>query len=313
MEKTNICRTAIAIALQATKLIGAPHSFSPNTTLNEYFDINPEAHKSQTAIPNLMYYCIGRGGHRVYTDADGEAVFDPVEHSATDTGLYRPVPFVLRPLNNDLTVDERMNYRLRRLEEHDGQHYYAYYLKVLPRPTMDAEIVQETVVDGVATAVPFIFTRDNLFPTPPEISPVGTVVATAQSIRTSVRVEIDFNEWDTNEYYNVCRILKGTSQHALISEIGLVSGVDIDVSADVNGSQVSIREVAGAQLNVIISMPIIVSSANRGFTHAFELGEGEPLLVNGRTPSTRYSDSVKPSVVDGFIPGATAKPITSNP
>lgn len=305
MEKSNVCRTALAVALQSSKLIGKPMEFPANSTLNELFNINPEAHNGQTTLPNLMYYCIGRGGHRAFTDPDGEVVLDPIPHSTRDTGLYRPVPFVLRPINNDLTVDERNNYRLRRMETHNGQQYYAYYLKKLELPTNGVELLIETVVDGVATATPFQYSRDDLSPTPPELSPTGTIVAAAQSVRASIRIEVDFNEWDTNEYYNVCRILKGTDQHAMISEIGLVSGIDIDVSADVNGSQVSIREVAGAQINVFISIPIIVASANRGFMHAFDLGEGEPLLVSGKTPSTRYSAEHQPTNVAAMIAGAT--------
>ena len=306
MEKINTCRTTLGIMLQAAKLLGRPHSFPKYTTLNERFDIHADAHQDLTEVPNLGYYCIGIGGHRMIIDDKQIPVDDPVSHETTNTGLFKPMPFVLRQLNDDLPATQRVKYALRRKETYNGTEYWAYYLKRLAKINEAPEVIHDNTKDGVTTSKPFDFTNEDLYPTPSDLPPVGVVVASADIIRISAKVEIDFSEQDVLEYLNVCKIMYGSEKYAVISEIGICSGVDKTISADgESNSTIAFKEAIGVQVNVFISTYIPISKHNRGFYHEFELGEGEPLLVKGETRSTRYSADVKPSETSRLIPGTT--------
>lgn len=303
MEKNHICRTAIGIMVQASKLLGRPYVYLKYTTLNEKFDILPEAHLDLTQAPDIKYWAIGVGGHRVHVDDTGTPVFDPVSHETTNTGPYKGLPFVLRQLNDDLLPDMRRNYALRRKEEHNGIEYWAYYLKRLPDVPVAPDIIHDNTKDGVTVSRVFKYTNDDLHPIPPDLPNDGVVVSSADVIRIASTVTLDFNEWDVTEFYKVNQILRGSTSGAMLSEILICSGVDKDVMVESGGSQVQFKEAVGVQVITFISTPIILSSANRGFYHEFELGEGEPLLSKGETMSTRYSLETTPSTEAATLSG----------
>lgn len=304
MEKINICRTAIGIAVQAAKLLGRPYEYKKYTTLNERFDVNPEAHLDLTEAPNVGYYAIGRGGHRVHVDDTDTPVMDPVSHETTNTGPFKPVPFVLREINNDLTQTERAEYALRRKETHNGIDYWAYYLKRLPNVPVPADIVHDNTKEGVTTSRVFMYTNDDLYPTPSDLPATGVVVSSADIIRISAKVEVDFSEKDVEEFYRVNKILYGSEQRSIISELMICSGVDKDLSVEGAGGQMmNFKEAIGVQVVTFVTTYIHLGSANRGFYHEFELGEGEPLLTKGETRSTRYSLDVMPSAEAATLAG----------
>lgn len=304
MEKLNICRTAIGISVQASKLLGRPYEYLKYTTLNELYDINPEAHLDITTPPDIKYWAIGRGAHRIHIDDSNTPVIDPIAHETTNTGPYKGVPFVLRRLNDDLNADDRAKYALRRKETHNGEEYWAYYLKRLPNNPEVPEVIHDNTKDGVTTSRPFKYTNDDLHPIPSDLPSVGVVVASADIIRISSRVLIEFNEWDVTEFFKVNKILYGSEQRSLISEILICSGVDRDVQVpSQSGSNVQFKEAIGVQVITFVSTFINVATANRGFHHEFELGEGEPLLTKGETRSTRYSLDVAPSAEAATLAG----------
>ena len=304
MEKTNICRTALGIAIQASKLLGRPYQYLKYTTLNEYYDILPDAHLDITTIPDLKYWAIGRGGHKTHLDNSDTPVFDPINHETTNTGPFKGVPFILRQLNDDLTAEQRANYALRRKENHNGIDYWAYYLKRLPVVNEPPEIIHDNTVDEITTSRTFQYTNDDLHPTPPTLPNQGVVVSSADIIRISSVVQVSFNEWDIREYMKVCKILYGSEQQSLISEILICSGVDRDVRVPTTGdASVPFREAIGVQVMTFVSIVILVANTNKQWVHEFELGEGEPLLTKGGVNTTRYSEAVKPSANAGTLAG----------
>lgn len=303
MEKNHITRTAIGIMVQAAKLLGRPYTYLKYTTLNEKYNILPEAHFDLTEAPDIKYWAIGRGGHRVHVDDTNTPVFDPVSHETTNTGPFQGVPFVLRQLNDDLLPDDRKNYALRRKETHNGIEYWAYYLKRLPELPVAPDIIHDNTRDGVTVSRMFKYTNDDLHPTPSDLPNDGVVISSADIIRISSKVTLDFNEWDVTEFYKVNKILYGNSARSMLSEILICSGVDKEIMVESGGSQVRFKEAVGVQVITFISAPTIISSANRGFYHEFELGEGEPLLTKGETRSTRYSLDVQPSTESATLSG----------
>lgn len=304
MEKINICRTAIGIAVQAAKLLGRPYEFIRYTTLNERYDINASAHLDIKTTPDVKYWAIGRGGHRIHIDDEEVAIPDTVSHETTNTGPFKGIPFVLRQLNDDLTTEERKNYALRRKETHNGIEYWAYYLKRLRVNPVTPEVIHDNTKDGVTTSRPFMYTNDDLFPTPSDLPAEGVIVSSADIIRISSQIEVSFNEFDVAEYYKVNKIIHGSEQRSLISEILICSGVDKEMAIETVGSQsTQMNEAIGVQVVCFITTYIHVASSNRGFKHTFELGEGEPLLTKGETRSTRYSLEVQPSAEHATLAG----------
>ena len=313
MEKNITCRTALGLAVQASKLLNIPYRYLKYTTLNEYFDINPEAHLNESQTPNLRYYSIGRGGHRMIMDKEGVQVPDLVEHETTNTGPYKPVPFVLRQLNDDLVLEDRKKYALRRKETHNGIEYWAYYLKRLDYQTTPPEILWDNTLDGVTTTRSFLYSDEDLRPRPAELPATGVTVSSADIIRISSRISINFDERDAKEFYNVSEILYGNSLSAVISEIMLCTGLDHEVTVPSGlGSDILFNEVIGCQVSAFVSTYLPISSLNGGVVYDCDLGAGEPLLTNNKSIMTRYSAENLPSVSSadlvGTIYDATNRP-----
>jgi hypothetical protein len=63
-----------------------------------------------------------------------------------------------------------------------------------------------------------------------------------------MQVPFELNEYDVNEITSAIDIIYGESGFAIISEIGLVSGLDKTIDIDVNGTSTQAKEVINAQL-----------------------------------------------------------------
>lgn len=304
MEQINTTRTITGIKLQASKLLGRPHDIDKYSTLNERFDINASQNADLTEQPNVGYYCIGLGAHRQHIDDKMIPIYLPVSHEASNTCLFKPMPFVLRQLNDDLSPELRKRYALRRKETYNGTEYWAYYLKRLPRSNEAPELIHDNTKDGVTTSKPFHFTNEDLYPQPSTLPREGVVVSSADILRVSSKVELDFNEQDVTEYINVHRIMHGSARYAVISEIGICSGVDRDMNVEgEKNSTITMKEALGVQIVTFITTFYDIASSNRGFYHEFELGSGEPLLTKGETRSTRYNPDIKPTDIPAVLPG----------
>src|SRR5690606_15519488 len=133
---------------------------------------------------------------------------------------------ILRELDNDLSVTEREKYALRRMETHNGRNYWAYYLKRLNLNGVSQQLQHTTVQDGVATTVPYIPTSANLNPTAPANYSPDVVSTEGNFLSTSAIITINFTEGDIAELVEVARIMYDNEYMAVISEIGLCSGVD---------------------------------------------------------------------------------------
>lgn len=297
MEKMTTCRTAIGIAIQASKLLGRPYKYLKYTTLNEYYDINPEAHLDLTTAPDVKYFAIGRGGHKqTFIDKDNTPIMTTVNHETTNTGPFKGIPFVLRRINDDLTAEERQRYALRRQETHDGVKYWAYYLKRTSNGTEAPQVLHDNTKDGVTTTKYFQYTNDDLHPTPSDLPSVGTIVNSADVIRVSSRVDIVFDAFDTREYYKVNKILFGHEGAGIISEIMICAGVDQQTTVDSgDNNKIAFMEAVGVQVVTFVTLYNQPGYNNVGIHLQFDLWGGEPLLTKGETRGTRYSPDVKPS------------------
>lgn len=274
-----ITRTIFGSRLQTAMLLGLPYTQIANTTLNEKFGIQSGVVPDNQAVPRVRYFAIGNGGHRNLVGGDGQPYTSPVQHSASDAALYKHLPFLLREPTSDLTTIERQRYALRKQIVVGGENYIAYYLKRLDLTGVVPEMKHNTVTDGVTTSVPFVPTGANLNPVAPTIPSTGVTSTNGDYLSASAMLNLNFTAEDVAELINVAEIMYDNALYAVISEIGLVAGVDKVVSTPaVGGGTFNYSEVVGAQITTHITAHYNVGFANQGFDFGIELGATEPLI-----------------------------------
>ena len=67
-----------------------------------------------------------------------------INHLPTNMDLYEPIPFRCVPIENDLTPEERANYRLREIRLINGSNYCLYWLKLITYDPDTVSILQKT-------------------------------------------------------------------------------------------------------------------------------------------------------------------------
>lgn len=274
-----ITRSVYGAYLQTSLLMKLPFVMIPNTTLNEKFNIQSGIAPQAGELPSLKYFCIGNAGHRHVTGADGIPYTTPVNHRASDAALFNHLPFVLREINNDLGPAQRQNYALRKEESINGKLYYAYYLKRLNLANVENVMQRTTVVNGLSSTLPFTPSSSNLNPTQPELPSTGVMPTTGDYLSTTAVVDVLFDSNDVTELINVARILYDNDLMAVISEIGLCTGVDRVVSANgPGGTTFNFNEAVAVQIASFITSFYSMSFTNNGFDFQIELGATEPLI-----------------------------------
>jgi len=272
-------RTVYGAYLQTVQLLGLPVVIKDNSTLNEKFSIHNNEVLGLNDVPTVKYIGIGNGGHRMVVGADNISRPEPVLHTPENAALYNQLPFVLRLPTNDLTAAERLNYRLRRVETYNGTTYVAYYLKVLDLTTTAPQLELRTLDAGVVTSSEYVPTVSDLNPTPPAVSPGNTLTTTGDYIAATAKLPFTMTPDDITEFLEVCNIIYGDPNYAMISEIALCSGFDKGLPGDFNGSTVNYTDAISVQVTNFITAFFSASFSNNGIGVTFDIGSAEPLLV----------------------------------
>lgn len=273
-----ITRTIYGTLLETAQLMGLPYQQVTNTTLNEKFNIFPEMRPDNNAVPRARYFCIGMGGHRAMTGAEGKTFISPIQHRPEDAALFDHLPFLLREPDQDLSMIERAAYGLRKQITVRGTEYIAYYLKRLDLTETAPSMKINTTTDGTVATTPFVPTSANLNPIAPEIENTGVITATGQYLSASAMVKLDFSAADVAELVNVAQILYDNELYAIISEIGIVAGEDKTVTVSTPNGNMNYKEVVSAIIVAHISTNYAVGFLNRGFDFTLEMGATEPLI-----------------------------------
>lgn len=277
-----IRRTIYGSYLQTIERLGLPFTLVPNTTLNERLAIQESILPPMGEIPSMRYLGIGNLGHLTVQADDGSDETIPLPHRPTDAGFFGQVPFVLREVGNDLTAEQRLNYRLRRIETHNGQQYVAYYLRAIDMTGVTPQLQTIEVIDGVMTVAPFTPTTDNLNPPRPEIPNTGVILGSNKSEMASAILNINLGPEDIREILNAHEIRTGSTRSPIISELGLVSGVDRDVLGSTGtGGSFTYQEVVCAQVNVFISTFHAIGYSSDGLRITLDVGGVEPTMAEG--------------------------------
>lgn len=279
----NFRRTALGGLSQTCAMMGLPLPRIANTTLNEKLSIQANATLGVNETPRAKYMCIGIGGHQGTVGADGILLIGSAQHRPTDNSLFRMMPFVMRPLANDLTSTERQRYALRRIENHKGLDYAVYYLRRLDLTNVVPKLQKINITNGVTTTTDYTPTSGDLSPTPPALNTGGANTVTGEFIAAVARVTVNFDTLDATEILNAAMVLFDSEEYAIISEMGFVSGVDRSVTVtDPNGALVYDECINAQIVTHIATLQKLVANRN-GFESVFDVGATEP-MYNLTTP-----------------------------
>jgi len=275
----NITRTIYGSTLQTYLFVGKPVRYIDNTRLNERFDIEKDTLPTTNQLPKMGYFAIGNGGHRAIVGENNITINNPVIHQATDASCFNPLPFVLVEPSADLAPADRANYALRKQVVIQGKTYIAYYLRRIANiPNLvDMEL---RVVDGESVvSEPFVPTQDNLFPTPPDLSPDNINVLSGKYATASLKLLLGFSRTEIDHLRNVAKIMYGSELYAIISEIAMVSAVDYPVQVTVpGGGNFTFNEVIGAQIVAHVNVYYQMVYNNDELNIAIDAGAQEPLF-----------------------------------
>lgn len=271
-------RTVYSALLQSATYADLPLEILANSTLNQKFGIHENVMLSENDQSAVRYIGIGNGGHRMVAGADGIAKPDPIQHEPQHAALYNQLPFILRLPAQDLTPTERLKYRLRRLETHNGTPYVAYYLKVLDVTTTSPQLELRNVTDGIVTSTPFVPTLANLNPTPPPLNPGGVITTSGDYIAATSKIPFVMTMTDIAEFLNVCNIIYGDVNYAMVSEMALCSGVDRVVTGEFNGVSSGYTDAIGVQIAQFLSGFFALNFVNSELSIDLDIGSLESLL-----------------------------------
>lgn len=273
-----VVRTIAGSMLQTAQHPNLPFTPLPYTTLNEKFQINQGVTPSAGVLPSVGYFCIGNKGHQLQSGTGGVALAANVPHVSTDAALYQHLPFILRATSNDIDVTTRTKYALRKQITVNGQNYYAYYLKRLDKSAASVSATINTITNELVTnSVAWNPTSANLSPTPPVIVN-GQNALTSQYGIVSAPIPMNFTATECTELLNAATILFGDPAYAIISEIGLCSGVDYSVTLP---GGVAFNEAIAVQITAFVQAMQFVQANAGGITSTLNVGTQDPLLVLG--------------------------------
>ncbi len=266
----NIVKTIYNTDLINSQLTGTDYTILQGTTLNEKFGIIENVIGDEK--PTLKYFTIGMPYEDMFSD--NSVSLQTVKHDPIDGALFKHVPFLVKTLDSDISGSEREGYRLRVEILKDGIVYVLYYMKIINVDVAESMIVTINNNDGIL--IPEIYETENvdkiLEPIPIEhdtlYAPddVNMVVAVK-------KIKLKLTGAELNEIKEAMLFMYPDEEQK-IGEIGLCSGVDVDV----NGYP----ESAYTQMNYFIKMdyPISEMNVNEVIIKSIDLGGLESLAIH---------------------------------
>ncbi len=279
-------RTVYGGYIQTCLALGLPPSYPTGTTMNEELGINATTLPASDDTPKLAYWVIGNKGHDFVKGTNGIAKPETLQHKTTDSGLFGQIPFVLRPVGNDLSPVDRTKYALRREETWGSQVYAAYYARRIDLTNVTPQMQYNAVANGTTTTTQFVPTSSNLHPTPPALNNAGVNTVTGDYLTADALLNLTLTTDDATELQNVASIMFGDAAAAVISEIGMCFGVDHIVSVTSTGAgNFNMNEVIGTTIAMHIPALYPMTFADEGVTITLNLGSSDPLFALTNTGS----------------------------
>lgn len=280
-----IRRAIYGAVVQTTQLlrIPVPEIFTQASTLNNTFGIQAAALPNAGEQAALRYFVIGIGAHAYTTGQNGIALPSTKDHVATDAGLFKFIPMVMRQVGDDIDPTYRQRYVLRRIELIGGVKHVAYYGRRFDPSATVVKVYKQTISNGrVISSNEFIPTLADREPTPVDTSQQTTNPLEAEVLRVSAPVTLSLDAFDVAEILNASVIMYGTEDYSHASELAMVTGIDRVVSSDNGaGGTISFNEVISAQIHSHIPSQLALKDRRQGLDLTYDVGATEAQYVNG--------------------------------
>lgn len=282
-------QTAYAIDAMIYKLFDIQPDIDPFSTMNERLGILANERPMGNERIKLGILVAGNLGHRNVQGSGGIGKTDINQHLANHASLYNPMPFCMRPVEQDIPLSQRVKYALRGERAVPGlgnfYTYYGYRLQVAPGDISIEKFIV-TTVNGVETSVPFVPGQSDLFPTPIPLPNVGAVTTSDVKIKVRAIVQVKFSALDIEEYVNVAKILYGGDEgYAIWSEFGLCTGADRQITVPSSSGAVNFLESIGTQIYNFSADHRPVYYNQQELSIEFDIGNSLPLLGTASIPT----------------------------
>lgn len=220
--------TPIAALSQISAYLGKSIEVNTESTLNNKFSIVPNYPLSADKKRTLNMFCIGNGAASSVVGSGLARKISHAKHSRRDMALYNHIPFCARRLDNELTAEERVNLRLRRIETHQGEKYEVYYGKMFTEndiaPTIEYRDVDS---DGNIEIRPYEFVDSDLNPTIQTVGENQLTCTSGTKLSAYGIVTLTLNKTEIREIIDACLVIYQDEDYANISEIALCSSFQV--------------------------------------------------------------------------------------
>lgn len=287
----SIQQTYISIKNMLHAITGVDPEIDRFTTMNERLEIQPTATPDHTGEPvTLSVLIIGNGGFSCGSTAGGRPRIRPRNHTSENMSVFEPVPFVLRPVGDDLSVADRKKYCLRKELTVGGQGYFAYYgLRLnINKDNFKVTATKVTTENGVEEERLYEPDSKNLNPEPIELPADGAVVASAVQLRVTapVNVHLDYNT--VSEFVQAAKIMNGGDETAaVISEMALCTAADRVVTVEGSDGQIQFLETIATQIYTHSAELLALYYNRKEANVTFDLGAQIPLMSVESIPTIK--------------------------
>lgn len=271
-------RTIYAAHLSTCKALGRPFNILPNSTLNQKFNLFKDEVPLLNEYPIVGYVGIGNKGATYEVTSSNYVLTSPVPHLPRHSSLYNFIPFVVRPIAEDLPTEERMKYRMRVPVTIEGESYVAYYLRALTLNDVIPAVELRNVVDSNVSTSVFSPSLSDLSPAHPDLSNFNINTPSGDYLVSSAKVNLTLNQNDITNILEACTLLYGDPRYAVINEIALCSGVDKVLQGTFGSVTSNYLETIATQVNAFIYQYHALTETTSEVVIRFDVGSSEPLL-----------------------------------
>lgn len=249
--------------------IAGVYPIYPDTTLNTKYN-KYNAITDITDAPGLVYFGIGING---YYNTGDKIQGTPYQPRSNEMDLYHPIPFRCVPIEEDLSVTERQQYRMRVQQTFHGNQYWCYYLKKLTNLDNGVNLVRIDPATGLEQ--PYELNAANLYPKPVVTDTSGVNSGAITEIVATKRIQAKLRGTEVLEAINV--IFEGDLTYAQISEWGLYSGEDRVVEGyDASGVSFNYTEAIYTQMAYkLCNIGSVVNAPTWNGDRIFTFGNGK--------------------------------------
>lgn len=284
----SIQQTCYGLKALIYMLTGVDPDIDKSATVNENLAIFANERPTSNEPIRLDTLVIGNGGFTCTPGNNGRSRIIPRNHVATNASLFENMPFVLRPVDDDLSTTEREDFCLRKEVSHGGKNYYGYfgYNMNITKDNLIVNMIKVTKEDGTVIETPFVPDDKDLHPKPIDLPTESAIVASDVSVRISALVRVTLNERIVREIVDAAKILNnGDETSAIISEMALCTSAKRRVSVPSTDGQIEFSESIGTQVYTFSAELAALYYNKQELTIDFDIGSQIPLLARESIPT----------------------------